>query len=884
MAVVTILLALTTNVASSLVPQEWTKHHALLVWVLVAILAVITTALTWVSVRSASLGETAMVHQPSGPVVVAHAGASVTIQTSDPASPAPVIAPGQIVAGELPGRPPVFVRRPEVEELRARFTHGDGATAVSVLSGGRGAGKTQIAAEYARQAIRNGVPIVAWIPAEEPGKMLSALAEVAVRIGAAARDDDSQRAATLLRDALAARDDAAVLIFDNAVDPEAIRPYLPGSGPARIVVTSTSRTFASIGSELLVGSFDRSQSVAYLTKRTTLDDQAGADAIAETLDDLPLALAQAATVIVLRGLTYPRYREQIDALSLDEMLPADRGDAYPRGLAAAILLSIETVESADGSGVTNRILNAVALLSADGVRRETLAKIVNTGELADEQQFDELLGRLVAASLMVWTDDRGAIVMHRLVARTVQERVERAGGLFTTLDEILQRLQPLEGKFGLDPEWDRREQIQEQMDHLAALWEAAARGARAGVFDQSGAATFAMIAVWAVTQLTATSDLSRAVAVGTSLLQSTTELLGADAPETVTARTVLASAVYEAGDYDEAIRLFTVVAAHHEPKLGLDAPLTLNARNGLALAYKDAGRLQEAVGLLEDLAADFDRLYGYKAPSTLTIRNNLAYAYRDCGDLEKAIPLLEEVLADSEATLGIDHLNTVGTRNNLAIAYKDAGEFEQSIQLFTAIVSHNEQTHGDDHPLTIVSRLNLGGTLAENGRLDEAIALLEDVIADCHAVLGLDHPNTLKAGSVLAGAYKAAGDPDRALPLLKDVLARHRRISGDNNPSTIQTRVDLANVYENLGDADDAVRLLEEIVADSSGVLGPEHPSTLIARHDLALVHAAEGRLTEAIPLLKGVLVDAKRALGPDHPLTRHFGKNLKAVEDDRDA
>ena len=81
--------------------------------------------------------------------------------------------------------------------------------------------------------------------------------------------------------------------------------------------------------------------------------------------------------------------------------------------------------------------------------------------------------------------------------------------------------------------------------------------------------------------------------------------------------------------------------------LGADHPQTLTARNNLARAYQDAGDLGRAIPLFEQTLADSERVLGADHPATLTSRNNLADAYQAAGDLGRAIPLYEQTLADS---------------------------------------------------------------------------------------------------------------------------------------------------------------------------------------------------------------------------------------------
>ena len=647
------------------------------------------------------------VRESGGPVVVAGAGSHVTIQ-SLAAEPAPAEREGQIVVGDVPGAPPVFVARAAVEELTELFAGGGRVASVSALVDARGAGKTQVAAAYARQAYADGAELVAWVSADDHDRLVAGLAEVARRLGVVDPEMDSESAARALRDALATRTRRAVLVIDNAVDPGDVRGYLPATGAVRTIITSNDRAFAAIGTPIEVGVFDRAQSVAYLRERTGLEDDAGADAVASELGDLPLALAQAATAIKLRGHSYDAYLERLAASPLGETLPADRGDAYPHSVASAIELSVDAAVDADPTGMTARLLAACSLLAADGVSRVVLGDIVGAD---DGTGLDGALARLVEISLLVWARERDAVVMHRLVARGIRDRLDRDGTLAAALSTaavgLLKRSIPeLEA-------WQRRPEGLELVGHAIDLTGRAAAAADRGALTAAEFEAHAGLAQWAVRHLRATADLSRAIELGTSSLAACERILGSDHPN------------------------------------------TLGSRNNLAYAYQAAGDLTRAIDLYEQTLADCERILGPDHPDTLSSRNNLALAYKSVGDLAHAIPLYEQTLTDRERILGPDHPNTLTSRNNLAYAYTTAGDLTRAIALYEQTLTDRQRILGPDHPDTLTSRDNLAGAYAAAGDLTRAIALYEQTLAACERVLGVDHPitSTVRAN---AGAARAA--------------------------------------------------------------------------------------------------------------------------------
>jgi hypothetical protein len=216
--------------------------------------------------------------------------------------------PGQVVVGEIPREPAAFVAREMAGRLAAAA--GGGVAVVCAVTGLRGVGKTQVAAAYARARAGEGWGLVGWVSAETRDVLLEGLRRVAEGLGVADPQGDSLESARRLRACLQARAGPGLLVFDNAADPDGLRPFLPATGGTQVVITTTDRAFAGLGQLVEVAAFTRPQSAGYLRARTGLADEDGADAVARELGDLPLGLAQAAATIGGQHLTYPAYLER----------------------------------------------------------------------------------------------------------------------------------------------------------------------------------------------------------------------------------------------------------------------------------------------------------------------------------------------------------------------------------------------------------------------------------------------------------------------------------------------------------------------------------------------------------------------------------------------
>ena len=184
------------------------------------------------------------------------------------------------------------------------------------VTGISGAGKTQLAAAYARAKLAAGWRLVAWLDATDPAVLRAGLAAVAEELGlaechAGQGGGDAGRA---VRDRLERDGRRCLVVFDNALDPGEIRPLLPACGSARVLIIGGRRPTAGLGAGVPVDVFSPDEALAFLAERTGLADTAGARALARELGYLPLALAQAAGAIAAQDLAYWTYLGRLRAM------------------------------------------------------------------------------------------------------------------------------------------------------------------------------------------------------------------------------------------------------------------------------------------------------------------------------------------------------------------------------------------------------------------------------------------------------------------------------------------------------------------------------------------------------------------------------------------
>ena len=752
--------------------------------------------------------------------------------------------------------PLIFGRRPYVvesyyiereEQVRLRNLINEDPWLRVVLVGMRGCGKSQLASDLAQWCEKQKWHLVAWINATSKEQVRSGLIELADRLGIETQDRNEESIIEQCFSHLESGEPSdRLIVFDNVEDINHLTKLVPRSDGLRVVVTTTNEHGWKNQSwdSIKVGVFSREDSIKCLLQITDSEDREAADAVAQKLGDLPLAIVQAGATACEEDLTLKQYISRLEHYSSSIVIKRVLGDDYTADVSSALFMAVNVALDklgGDEREVARRQLGGLAVLAQSGVPTRWIDPLSpdayssdleeNVPDIADNAH--SALTELVNMSVVQQSVNKNVTMLHRLQAQVLREnwgkeKTATCEEAFDAAVEILSRT-----KFEQLPSNATDARRREVSDLITQLSAIAVQDYSRSLFGSEQIRLY----------------LYRAFKYG--------HVLGIE---------------YKTVELSAAVEVI-------EDVLGPDHPDTLIARDNLAGAYEDVGRFDEAIELLERVLVGSERVLGPDHPDTLMTRNNLAVAYRSVGRFDEAIELLGRVLAEQERVLDPDHPDTLGTRNNLAFAYQSAGRFDEAIELFERVLADQERVLGPDHPKTLTTRGNLAGAYRSVGRFDEAIELFERVLADQERVLGPDHPDTLGTRNNLAVAYHSAGRFDEAIDAWEELLLDCQRVLGADHPVTLTVRNNLASAYGSVGRFGEAIELFERVLAERKRLSGADHPDTLTVRNNLALVYKSVGRLAEAIDAWEKLLPDCQRVLGREHPLTKRVEKNLEAAK-----
>ncbi|WP_276740733.1 tetratricopeptide repeat protein [Actinomyces bouchesdurhonensis] len=658
-----------------------------------------------------------------------------------------------VVAGER------FVERDEQKHLNELIV--DPTIQRTVLVGMRGCGKTQLAASLAKQCEDANWNLVAWINAVSRESIENDLVELAKQLQIDTSDLDNQgqivrRCLGNLRNAPAAN---RLILFDNVEDIGHLTELIPSSDGMRVVATTTNKVgWEDQGwNSIKVGVFDRSESIDYLLTVTRCDDHDAADALAQRLGDLPLALAQAAASARNKDLSLTRYLDRLDSYRSERVIRPVPGDYYADDVATALCMAIEDALENLEDGTKQaalRQLGALALLAESGVPTRWLDPTIEQQDdrelqgahQAEDEDAHDALTELIHRSIVHQSADKATTMLHRFQAQVLrdswseeerEQACESAAALLGSVDI---------DRFRADYSDARFQETRNLIEHLRAF------GAQ-DCFLHLRDYRHITIALCHAFDYARDLGLVPEVFALKESVNTLHEQVG-DSRETLSLLAQLAYAHMYMSDYPTAICLYKQVLRTREQILEPNHRDILSTRNDLAYAYYWEGDTGKAIDLFEQVLEDRTRILSSDHEDTLMTGSYLALAYADDGQLERAIALGEQVVKDRDRVLQPDHKHTLVTRNNLADAYKSVGRLTDAIKMYEYVLEARIRTLGSTHHHTRITRNDLAQTYEQAGDLPKAISMYEDLHNDYIRIYGADHESTIEVRDRLEAAKR----------------------------------------------------------------------------------------------------------------------------------
>ena len=260
-----------------------------------------------------------------------------------------------------------------------------------------------------------------------------------------------------------------------------------------------------------------------------------------------------------------------------------------------------------------------------------------------------------------------------------------------------------------------------------------------------------------------------------------------DAPEFITGITEFAQAqsTAQAEGPSEALPLYRSVLRRARAVMGDDSMYTANAMHVLADALEQAGEFDEAGNLYAQSHDLLQGMYGADNPDTLGAADSLANIRMRQGRHDEATTLFRETLDRRTRSVGESHPDVFLSRYNLARVTLSTGDVAAGESELAQIHQAARDVMSPEDPLLAAMQHDLVTARLHLEQPDAAKALLRDVIDDQRDALGEQHPATLRTQAALGATLVKQGDIEAGEDLLEQALDGHRATLGSTDPATL---------------------------------------------------------------------------------------------------
>jgi tetratricopeptide (TPR) repeat protein len=547
-------------------------------------------------------------------------------------------------------------RENHLANLKTALNSGKPAALTQAIHGLGGVGKTQLALEYAYRSAAE-YDTVWWVRSEEPATLAADYASLAKSLDLPEKEAADQLLIIKAVKQWLEQNPKWLLVFDNAKNRADVHDYIPQGKTGHVLITSRNANWRGTATPLDVKVLERLESVDFLLKRTGYTDREAADALADALGDLPLALEQAGAYMDATRRSLSNYLKMFTDRKNELWDHAGPPLDYRDTVATTWNIAFDEVMQLSSSGAD--ILNLCAFMAPDDIPVELLNSGVEylpeslTAVATDPMEFDDAVGPLRRYSLVEITAE--SISVHRLVQAVTRDRLDedKRKKWAKVAVRIVKKAFPFKSNDVLT--WPVSTRL---LPHALAVAEHAealdvASDSTGRLLNQMG------LYLKGRAQFTEAKEMyERALAIDEATY-------GSNHPAVAIRVNNIGLVLKALGDLEGAKKMYERALAIDEAAYGPDHPTVAIRVNNIGDVLKALGNLESAKKMYERALAIDEAAYGPDHPTVAIRVNNIGDVLKALGDMEGAKKMYERALAIFTKYLGVDHPNTVTVQNNL---------------------------------------------------------------------------------------------------------------------------------------------------------------------------------------------------------------------------
>jgi|GEM_PF-2948731 len=254
-------------------------------------------------------------------------------------------------------------------------------------------------------------------------------------------------------------------------------------------------------------------------------------------------------------------------------------------------------------------------------------------------------------------------------------------------------------------------------------------------------------------------------------------LLGEHHPASLTALSFHAANVGRSGAHRKSRDLRKKCLRLREIVFGVNHSFTWSARNDLGFACGQAGDLEEAVRLYREVYVHRRAVDPSGEPVQMSM-NNLGVKLMQLGQFKEALHLLKlnyrvRRLNDHKALQpkkGAYSVSTITSLKNLGLCLANAGFADQALPLLRQALESRINKSGEDHPSVAIVWQDLGKCFKRLSRYPEAVEAFQETLNIRKAKFSALDFRTMQSASELVDVLLLAGDPVPAYELHAEAL------------------------------------------------------------------------------------------------------------------